>query len=149
MNTKQFGQIIESKFVFECAKLGLTVSQPIGDNAAYDFIIDIDGKLVRVQCKSLRVDIHNERRFISETNKKQGHRRRDKISYSGMCDYFFLYNVETEQHAFINVDDCNQTVSFWSGDKTNDTRMRFLSDYDLVDTIEQMRSRAVVSSSVS
>ncbi len=35
--------------------LGYDVSIPIGDNSKYDLIIDINGKLIKAQCKTARI----------------------------------------------------------------------------------------------
>ena len=129
MNTKQIGIITETKFVFECSKLGLTVSQPIGDNAPYDFIVDFNGILKRIQCKNLR---KSGLKYIAETNKKTGHKRDTKVLYKGLCDYFFLYNIEDDKFAFIDVDKCSVSVTLWSSkDKSeSDSRIRFIEDYN-------------------
>jgi len=128
MNTKQFGQIIESRFVFECAKRGLTVSQPIGDNAPYDFIVDIEGKLIRVQCKSMRKRKHQ---YVAETHKKVGHKRSEKRSYIGLCDWFFLYNYEDDVFAYIEVEAVGTAVCFTKIEDiiSVNTRQRVLEDY--------------------
>lgn len=100
MNTKEFGQIIESKFVFECSKLGIRVSRPIGDTAPYDFIIEINNKLFRIQCKSLR-KYNNS--YIGDVHKKVGTRRTAKQSYDGLVDVFFFYNLEDDLFAYLNI----------------------------------------------
>lgn len=51
LSPKTIGTITE----YECAtylmKLGLTVSTPIGDNAKYDLVVEINKKLYKLQCK--------------------------------------------------------------------------------------------------
>lgn len=51
MKTKDLGAAHEIEFSLECIERGATVSQPLGDNAPYDLIVDAAGKLLRVQCK--------------------------------------------------------------------------------------------------
>lgn len=109
MNTKEYGQIIERKFTFECAKLNIPVCQPIGDTLPYDFIIELDNKLLKVQCKSLR---KIKTGYIAETHRKSDHRRNTKVSYEGLIDYLFLYNVEDDVFAFIHIKDCVTTTTF-------------------------------------
>lgn len=107
MNTKEFGQITESKFVFECSKLGIKVSRPIGDTAPYDFIIDIDNKLFKVQCKSMSKKSNG---YHCQTHKKVGHRRTEKATYAGLIDIFFFYNLEDDIFAYVNVENCGKNI---------------------------------------
>jgi hypothetical protein len=50
LTTNQKGMIAESSVIAECAQLGVMVSLPIAD-ARYDLILDVGGRLLRVQCK--------------------------------------------------------------------------------------------------
>lgn len=128
MNTKQFGQIAESKFIFECAKRGLTVSQPIGDNAKYDFILDLNKKLIKVQCKTLRKVNH---KFCAETHSKTGNRRVNKQSYVGEVDWFYLYNVEEDIGLYIKVDGLSTQTYFIPKNKIKvfNPKTKYLEDY--------------------
>lgn len=52
LETKQKGIITELKCITAFNQLGLKVSIPYGENSRYDFIVDINGHLVRVQAKT-------------------------------------------------------------------------------------------------
>lgn len=52
MSTKLVGAGLGLQFAFEAISRGATVSEPIGDNAPYDFIVEIGGRMSRVQVKS-------------------------------------------------------------------------------------------------
>lgn len=52
LNSKQKGILTETQCLAEFSKLGLTVSIPYGDSARYDFILDYNNKLYRIQCKT-------------------------------------------------------------------------------------------------
>lgn len=49
---KEIGELSELRFLAKAYSEGFVVSKPFGDNASYDFIVDHNGKLSRVQCKS-------------------------------------------------------------------------------------------------
>ena len=49
---KGIGELSELRFLAEAYRRGFVVSKPFGDNASYDFIIDHNGRLSKVQCKS-------------------------------------------------------------------------------------------------
>ena len=52
LESKQKGILTELQCITEFCKLGYHVSIPYGENSRYDFIADIDGKLIRVQVKT-------------------------------------------------------------------------------------------------
>lgn len=51
--SKKKGIEAEVLFMYECIRRGYTVALPYGDNAKYDLIVDIKGKLRRVQVKAI------------------------------------------------------------------------------------------------
>lgn len=51
MNSKQKGNIIEMSCMLYFMKLGLTVLTPYGDCNRYDFVLHLDDKFLRIQCK--------------------------------------------------------------------------------------------------
>ena len=58
VNSKQKGNITEFQCLTSFVKQGCGVSIPYGDCYPYDFIADINGKLIKVQCKTSReVDV--------------------------------------------------------------------------------------------
>lgn len=50
--TQSKGNIIELQCISKCIELGYECSIPYGNGAKYDFIVDVNGKLLRIQCKS-------------------------------------------------------------------------------------------------
>ena len=52
MTTKEKGNLTEILCLCEFAKLGLKVSIPYGEDCKYDFIIDVNGHLLKIQCKT-------------------------------------------------------------------------------------------------
>jgi PD-(D/E)XK endonuclease len=50
LTTNQKGFIAETAVIHECARLGIAVSKPLGDQR-YDLILDVGSILLRVQCK--------------------------------------------------------------------------------------------------
>ena len=52
MDSNQLGCFAEYLFASECTKRGFIVSMPILDSSVYDCIIDIKGRLLKIQIKS-------------------------------------------------------------------------------------------------
>lgn len=57
--TKVKGNITELMCIAGFIELGYQVSIPYGDSAKYDFVVDVNGKFWRVQCKSSHVAHHD------------------------------------------------------------------------------------------
>jgi hypothetical protein len=54
MDTNFLGCFAEYLFCAECTKRGIIISMPVLDSSPYDCVIDIDGKLIKVQVKSTK-----------------------------------------------------------------------------------------------
>ena len=52
LSSKEKGNLTELQCITAFYKLGYQVSIPYGENSRYDFIADVDGKLIRVQVKT-------------------------------------------------------------------------------------------------
>src|SRR5882757_6613850 len=50
--TKRRGELGEAAFLAKAASMGIGVAKPWGDSERYDFIIDVGGRLLKVQIKS-------------------------------------------------------------------------------------------------
>lgn len=50
--TQSIGNIVELQCISKFIELGYEVSIPYGNGAKYDFIADVNGKFLRIQCKS-------------------------------------------------------------------------------------------------
>jgi hypothetical protein len=67
MNTQIQGAMTEQKCFLKCIELGYVVSKPLFDNARYDFILDAEGKLLRIQVKPLvGAMMKNPRLFLTD-----------------------------------------------------------------------------------
>jgi hypothetical protein len=49
--TTRKGAIAEALITAEAIKLGVVVLRPFADGGRYDLVFDVDGRLIRVQCK--------------------------------------------------------------------------------------------------
>ena len=54
LTTDQKGNIAELAVAYEATKLGIVVFRPMGEGSRYDLILDLGGRLLRVQCKTAR-----------------------------------------------------------------------------------------------
>jgi hypothetical protein len=56
LTTSQKGAIAESAITTAVMELGLTVLRPLCEGGRYDLVIDLEPRLLRVQCKTARTD---------------------------------------------------------------------------------------------
>lgn len=64
MNSKMIGNLTEINCLKAFTELGYGVSIPFGDCLRYDLIVDIKGKLYKIQCKTANIN-HIEEGFIT------------------------------------------------------------------------------------
>ena len=56
MNSKQKGNITELESILAFFRLGYNVLTPYGDSERYDFVVDVNGKFIRIQAKRSKTD---------------------------------------------------------------------------------------------
>lgn len=98
MNSKQLGNLTELQCITRFYELGFSVSVPYGDSEKYDMILDVNGKLYRLQCKhaNLHFTEANELDYITiKTTWQSGYTKNSKYKqnqYSSKdCDYFVTH----------------------------------------------------------
>jgi PD-(D/E)XK nuclease superfamily protein len=52
MTPKELGEMAEAEFLTRALEMGMAVAKPWGESRGYDFIVDDEGKLCRVQVKA-------------------------------------------------------------------------------------------------
>lgn len=93
MNTKQTGDIAEATILSEFVKLGCSVSIPFGENQKYDLIVDINGELLKVQCKSAWLEKDGEVLKFNVSSHYYNHSENKYVfsDYKGKIDLFAVY----------------------------------------------------------
>ena len=89
--TKAIGNVNELKCITKFISMGFNCSIPYGDAAKYDFIVDVNGKLLRMQCKS-----------SSNVRLKSGERDLDAFQFSCVCST--TNTKETIRHRYTEDD---------------------------------------------
>jgi hypothetical protein len=65
-------ELVELRFLARAAELGLRVSQPYGDSAPYDFLVESGGIVFKVQVKSTNFRAHKCRAYVCATHRQGG-----------------------------------------------------------------------------
>lgn len=102
-NTTGAGNRTEAAVLAAFVAVGHLVALPFGDGAAYDLILDEDGRLSRVQCKTGRIV-----RGALVFNTCSSQRTTGKTDYRGRADLFAVLSPDGRIYV-IPVDDCPST----------------------------------------
>lgn len=84
-NNKQKGLLTETKCLLSLLENKIEVSIPYGDNSRYDFIIDINNVLYKVQCKTSRKTKSNAYEISTSSN---NWKTKEKRNYKNEIDFF-------------------------------------------------------------
>lgn len=105
MNSKKQGTLGVSKAISYFVERGNSVSIPLGDDQRYDLVVDIEGKLYRVEVKtSLYINTHGKYQVNLKTS--SGSKNKDakawKLVYLDKkdCDLVFIYVGNETQYLF-------------------------------------------------
>lgn len=144
IDTKILGNVTEMECMLECMKLGVQVSIPFGEDSRYDFIMDYNGKLYRIQSKHCSEIVDDSNKVVAvkfKTVRQSGsnasiHTRtkytKEEIdyfstSYEGKC-----YLVPVEQCS-------NEKILRIEPPKNGQTKgISFLENYELSEVLKTL-----------
>lgn len=87
-STKHKGDIAEQAVILKALQMGWEVATPIGDRLPYDLIIDIAGKLVKIQVKSAWFD-EAKQNYVVDNRRTKTNRREMKRELYTLTDFDF------------------------------------------------------------
>jgi hypothetical protein len=105
MLTGEKGNLSEARILAAFVAAGYLVSVPFGSGHKYDFVVDDDTSLYRVQCKTGRVK-HGALLFCAYSKSGNGSVR---MSYRGLADLFAVLNPEDDKVYLVPVNEVGVT----------------------------------------
>lgn len=140
LNTHFQGKTTELQVATAFITRGYQVSQPLVSDSRYDFIIDINNKLIRLQVKSSTVGEENAYIEFATSTSHTNTQRTVNHSYTpDEVDYFAtIYNNECY---IISVTDCGnrrQRLRITSPKNGNQRGSKFLKDYTIDKFLETL-----------
>lgn len=134
LNSKTKGNITELSCILEFVKRGYQVSIPYGENAKYDFVVDINNKFYRFQSKTCRFT--DGRTCSVRFNKKAIKRGVDKTKIDNYTkddiDYFCTFYNGICYIVDVNTESKNQFAIRIGNSKHNQTKgINFAEDYTI------------------
>lgn len=133
---KEIGNLTELQCITRLYELGCSISIPYGDSEKYDFILDVNGNLYKIQCKHANLHLNEENKidYISiDTTWQTGYTKNNRMKYhtysKDEIDYFATYY--NGKSYLIPVEECNtQKILRVLPSKNNQTKgVNFLIDY--------------------
>jgi len=128
-DTKAKGLLTELQCQAYLTGLGYNVSVPLGEDCRYDFIVDIDGILIRVQVKHCK-ETDSGITIPCRSTQVNTNTSVTKSYSKEQIDFFATYY--NGKCYFIKVEECStsKTLSF-SSKRTNGCEICYLDDYDV------------------
>lgn len=140
MNSKNIGNINELSCILSFMKLGYAVSVPFGDCERYDFIVDINNKLYRVQAKTANTN-HLDEGYISfrgdNTTTKNG-KTVHHLYTEDEIDYFATFYEE--KCYLVPVQQCSKEkrLRFTPPKNGQTDGITFAKDYELEEVLKTL-----------
>ena len=107
LNTKAIGVITEEEIKLWFLKKGITISVPVGDNSRYDFIAEINNKLLRFQSKTSNTTRTKGCINFACASIKYNSQGSNRTKYTSQdIDYFCTLHPDTRQIYIVPVEEC-------------------------------------------
>lgn len=128
--TKQKGLITELHCQLAFSNLGFTVCTPICEDSRYDFIVDINKNLVRIQCKTCSVLEHEEGiKFATRSCRSNTQTNLQREYTKDEIDYFYTYYNEKSYLIKVEETSSEKTLRFSNPQKLSNISLA--EDYEL------------------
>lgn len=106
-NSKDRGDETEARAIEKLVSNGYSVSIPFGDNDKYDLLVDDEGDLYRVQCKTAWRNKEETIRFNTHSQTTRDGEYHER-TYHGEIDAFLVRYPETETFYWIDVEEATE-----------------------------------------
>lgn len=139
LNPKQKGNLTELKCLSAFYELGYQCSIPYGENSRYDLIADIDGKLIRVQCKTSREVDEGVIAFPCRSSRSNTHSNLQRKYTANEIDYFCTF--WDGKCYLIPVTECSITkiLRFVPPKNGQKVGITYAKDYELQGQLEKLK----------
>ena len=122
----------EATVLSELVRRGYRVLVPFGSNQRYDFVLDIDGTFLRVQCKTGR--LRDGCVLFSAKSVRVNTRKRVLRDYKEDIEMFVVYCADTDAIYAVPIADATRTLGTLRIEPTangQDKNVRWARDYEL------------------
>ena len=137
------GEITEQQVAIEFLKLGLQVCKPLVQSSKYDFVVDIENKLYKIQVKTSTPKEENSYIEFATSTSHTNTRGTLNLTYSENDVDFFatIYNNECYLIPFSHCGKRAQRLRLVPTKNGQTTGIKFAKDYHLNDIVENLKSQ--------
>ena len=131
MNHTQTGDITEYRFALYCMEHNIPISKPMNNNLPYDFIIDLNGKLLKIQVKT-GYDSKSQNSFMFNTRStSKNFSEVVEKTYEDKIDAFITqYSIIPNKFFFIPIEKASKgSMVMYFGDNPK-YNQNWCKDYD-------------------
>ena len=131
MNHTQIGDITEQRYILYCMERNIPISKPLNNNLPYDSIIEINGKLLKVQVKT---GYENDVEYGFMFNTRSTSKNYTEITiknYIGLIDGFITwYERIPDKFFYIPIEKATLgCMKMYYGDNPKNNQ-NYVGDYD-------------------
>lgn len=139
LDSKQKGNLTELQCLTAFISQGCTVSIPYGDSSKYDFIADIDGKLLKIQVKTSSLKDENSIHFSCRTTHVNCKGVKNERYSSEDIDFFATY--WDNKCYLIPIQECSatKTLRFVAPKSGQIKGINFAKDYELAKQLQVIK----------
>ena len=137
LSSKEKGNLTELQCITAFYKLGYQVSIPYGENSRYDFIADVNGKLIRVQVKtsSIKKDTQGVISFATASTRINSTQNITHRYTKNEIDYFATY--WNDKVYLVPVEQCSSEKRLHLT-PTNRKDWCYIEDYDVEEILKNI-----------
>ena len=111
MNHTQVGDITEYRFALYCMERNIPISKPMNNNLPYDFIIDLNGRLLKLQVKTGYNSSSKDCFMFNTRSTSKNYTEITNKDYNGLIDGFITYyEALPNKFYYIPVDKASKDV---------------------------------------
>ena len=103
MNKTQIGDISEQKFILYCLEKNIPICKPIGNNLPYDYIIDYNNQLYKIQVKTAYQSKTLDSWTFNTRSTSKNYTEIINKNYIGKIDYFAVINPNNNFICFVPI----------------------------------------------
>lgn len=131
LTSKQKGNLTELKCISAFYELGYQCSIPYGENSRYDFIADVNGKLLKIQCKTSHEVESGVIEFSCRSCRSNTQSNLQRKYTANEVDYFCTYWDNMCYLVPINECSVSKKLRFIPPKNGQKVGITFASDYEL------------------
>ena len=139
LTSKQKGNLTELQCLTAFCQYGCSISIPYGDNSKYDFIADVDGRLLKIQVKTASLKDEGAIKFSCRTTHVYSPGLKNERYSSTDIDYFATY--WNGQCYLVPVNECSveKTLRFEYPKNGQKKSITLASEYELGIQIQKVK----------